>query len=179
MTIIKTKLGSNLIKLFSLVMGTICWALSLLVLYIIIDNFDTVGLVLLITFSALAVAAVSLGIKVFRTICIDANSKAIKIKYFGLFETLWTNDLIKGQKAFSRWTKLGIVHKTIIETIDGRQLGFTNFEIKDYEETKDIISTTFQLKEEIKNNEWQLIKKTLFAMLSTMIVVIALGLILR
>ena len=177
MTSIKNKLGSNLLKLFCLVLGTICWALSLLFLYAIIDNFVTVGLVLFITFSFMAVAAVSIGMTVFRTISIDTNSKAVKIKYFGLFETLWTNDLIKGQKAYSRWTKMGIVNKTIIETTDGRQLGFTNFEIEDYEETKGIISTTFQLKEEIKNNEWQIIKKTLFVMLTTMTLVIAFGLI--
>lgn len=175
---IKNKLSFSLINLFTLIIGIICWILSLIILFTIIENFDSIALALLITFTGLAILSVSLGVRIFRTISIDTKSKTIKIKYLGLFGTSWKNDVVKGYKEFTRLRVFGTVHSIIIETTDGRQLGFTNFEIHDYQETKDLISTTYHSKEDIETNKWIVIKVTAFTMLITMTLVIAFGLLL-
>lgn len=126
-------------RCFVLAVGIGALLLSVLLLNLIVNDFDTVGLVAALVFSMLAMGFLYVGLDAVKAVTIDPHNKILKVSYLGIYSQVIRHDEIESFALKPFTNKLGTFRGTLVQTKKNKQVLFSEFDYQNYADLEDVV----------------------------------------
>ena len=175
MTKSKQKIIPVFLKTLLLVIGIGFGLLALVMIEIVLTDFALIGLIGAIMFMMFSSGSIFFGIRSLRTVVADKNSKSIDLVLFGIFrQTIFYSD-IKGICSYPFTNNLGSYDGLLIELLNGQQIQFSAFDIRNFEDLKTELLEFIPTDNQLKLNIWTSFAKTFVIICLALVLIMLLG----
>jgi hypothetical protein len=175
----KAKIFPTIVKVFVLILGLGFAVFALLILDVLLTDFEYIGLLVLTAISLFSILFLSYSINSLRYIEIDNNHKYLKVIYLGFYKVSYDKSSILGYCSYPFSNRIGTYPGILLEFTNGKQIQLSEFDIKNFKEIEDSISSFIDYKNDIKLKYWTKTNKILVIIGGMAIVMMILGKILK
>ena len=159
----KTKIGPKILKIIVLIFGIGFAIFSLMILNVIISNFEFIGLIVFLLMSMFALLFSFYGFESLRQIIVIPDQKVIEIVYLGFIRKRFENAEVLGFRSYPFSNRIGNYSGILLEFINGQQIQLSEFDTRNFNEIRTVISTFVEIKKDLKLKIWTKFNKILLA----------------
>ena len=145
----KSKLGPKILKVIVSMFGIGFTVFSLMILNVIVSDFEYVGLIVFLMMSMFALLFSFYGFESLRQIIVLPDQKVIEVVYFGVFRKRFENGEILGFRAYPFSNRIGTYSGILLEFINGLQIQLSEFDTKNFKEIKSVLSCFVEYKKDL------------------------------
>ncbi|MCA8829023.1 hypothetical protein [Hymenobacter pini] len=156
------KILSVVVSIFTIMMGTASAVFAAFLLKAVLGDFSGLGLFIYLMFISISGVLLLGGLTNSFGIRVVADDAQFVIYCLYVFKIRYSTLELLGYKAYSHWTKYGMYQGFFIETRQGTQYAFSEFQLANYKSIESAVTEAIPSNNNLQRQLWKMLPRQFY-----------------